>query len=397
MAELNPTRRSFVPFGYGFRPFFLLAGIYAIVSIGAWLWMHQQAASPFAPLLPQFWHGHEMVFGFMGAAIAGFLLTAVPNWTGSDGFSGAPLVGLTILWLAGRIAMAFIGSLPVVLVAIAELFFLPTLILMIAPLLLRAGNRNLPLLIVLAALWLADGLFIYAFGSNDPGLARTALLVALDLVLVLVTVIGGRIVPAFTRNALRQSGVDVSLSGNPVVERLVIVTMLAIVVGDLVAPDGFVAAVLAALAALIQARRLIGWQGWRMASKPIVWVLHVAYMWLPIGLAMKAVSLGAGSGWAGFWQHALGIGAAGTMILAVMTRAALGHTGRPLKVHSWITVAYLLLTASVVVRVFGAAALSLGYETVLTIAGALWIAAFVPYLVVYGPILLRPRIDGKPG
>ena len=212
-----------------------------------------------------------------------------------------------------------------------------------------------------------------------------------------VTVIGGRIVPAFTRNALRQSGVDASLPANPVVERLVVVTMLAIVVGDLVAPGGSVAATLAALAALIQAWRLINWRGWRMASKPIVWVLHVAYLWLPVGLAMKAASLGASSDWAGFWQHALGIGAAGTMILAVMTRAALGHTGRPLQVHATITLAYLLLTASVVVRVFGATTLSLGYATVLGISGALWIAAFAPYLIVYGPILLRPRIDGKPG
>ena len=397
MAELDPIRRSFVPFGYGFRPFFLLAGIYAVVSIVTWLWIYGQGAAPFAALLPQYWHGHEMIFGFMGAAIAGFLLTAVPNWTGEPGFSGAPLVGLTALWLAGRVAMALVGDLPVVLVAIAELLFLPALILMIAPLLLRSGNRNLPLLFVLAALWLADGLFLFAFHSEHPALARIALLVALDLVLVLVTVIGGRIVPAFTRNALRQAGADVSLPGNPVIERLVIVTMLTMVVGDLVEPGGKVAATIAALAAALQAWRLLGWQGWRMATKPIVWVVHVAYLWWPVGLAMKATSLGAGIAWAGFWQHALGIGAAGMMILAVMTRAALGHTGRPLQVHASITIAYLLLAASVVVRVFGATALSLGYSTAITIAAALWVAAFVPYLVVYGPILLRPRIDGKPG
>ena len=155
--------------------------------------------------------------------------------------------------------------------------------------------------------------------------------------------------------------------------------------------------VVALAACVLHAWRVLRWRGWLTRDMPIAWVLHVAYLWIPVGLGLKGLwllwQLQAGAG----WVHALTSGAYATMILAVMTRAALGHTGRPLQVHATITVAYLLLTASAVVRVFGATTLSLGYATVLGISGALWIAAFAPYLVVYGPILLRPRIDGKPG
>jgi uncharacterized protein involved in response to NO len=387
--------RAFVPFAYGFRPFFLLAGLHAAISIGSWVWLHRQGAAPFQSLPPQYWHGHEMTFGFTGAAIAGFLLTAVPSWTGKRGFSGAPVLVLTLLWMAGRFALFFLNTLPFAALAIAELLFLPALILMIAPILFRSANRNLPLLAILAMLWVADGWFLYGARIGDPSIGRDALLVALDLVLVLITIIGGRIVPAFTRNALRQASATVSLQPKPMIDRLVLVAMLAIVVGDIIAPGGKVAAGLAAIAAGLHAWRQSGWHGWRTFSQPIVWILHLAYLWLPLGFALKAATLG--FGWTGFWQHALGAGATGTMIIAVMTRAALGHTGRPLRVRPSIVVAYLLLTLSVIVRVFGPVTLPLDYGTVILSSGILWIAAFIPFLFVYGPILIRPRVDGKPG
>lgn len=395
--EKVTVARTLVPFAYGFRPFFLLAGLYAVISIVAWIWLHGQGANVFQPLLPQHWHGHEMTFGFMGAAIAGFLLTAVPSWTGEKGFSGPPLIVLTALWLAGRAAFLGFGNMPFAAVVVAELSFLPALVLMIAPLLLRSANRNWILLLVLAMLWLADAGFLYGIGYERPLMVRDALLVALDLVLILVTIIGGRIVPAFTRNALSQAGATLGLQPKPALERLVIALMLAVVLGDLVMPGSKPAALLAAIAAGLHLWRLAGWYGWRMRSQPIVWVLHLAYLWLPVGFALKAAALGADAGWAGFWQHALGAGAAATMILAVMTRATLGHTGRPLRVHPSITIAYLVLTLSVVVRVFGPSALPLDYRTVVLVAAALWVMAFMPFLAVYGPILLRPRIDGKPG
>ena len=394
---VDKVTKSWVPFAYGFRPFFLLAGLYALVSIVAWLWMYRSGSWPLPSAPPQYWHAHEMIFGFIGAAIAGFLLTAVPSWTGSRGFGGAPLVVLVLLWLGGRVVFSLGQIVPLWLLAGGELLFLPALMLAIAPMLLRSANRNWPMLVLLSAFWIADAAFIAGLALNDPQLSRTGLVAALDVVLVLITIIGGRIVPAFTGNALRARGVQASLRSTPLIERLVLLSMLAMLLGDAVFAEGPITMAIAAIAAVLQLWRLAGWRGWQTTGQPIVWVLHLAYLWLPLGLGLKAAWLAGGFDWAVHWQHALGAGAAAMMILAVMTRASLGHTGRPLKVHVSIAFAYGLLALAILVRVFGSAFLPLHYASVVLMAGVLWIAAFIPYLVVYLPILLRPRADGKPG
>jgi uncharacterized protein involved in response to NO len=392
----RPAKRL-VPFAYGFRPFFLLAGLFAAVAVTAWLWMYGAGVVADSRVPPPYWHGHEMIFGFIGAAIAGFLLTAVPSWTGSRGFSGWPLVLLTVLWLAGRIAFGLGGQVPFALLAVAELAFLPAVMLFVAPSLIRSGNRNTPLLAVLFAFWAMDALFLYGLATGKPASSGMALRGALGLVLLLITVIGGRIVPAFTRNALRQAGSDAAMRSNALVEKLVVPAMLGYAVVDMLVPAGAVTAWAAAVVALLQAWRLAGWQGLRTGSQPIVAILHVAYLWLPIGLALKAAFLLGGFAWAAYWQHALGAGAAGSMILAVMTRAALGHTGRPLRAHPVTVVAYGLLTAAVAVRVFGPGLWPGQYVAVVMTAGTLWLLAFLLYAVVYAPILMMPRADGKPG
>jgi uncharacterized protein involved in response to NO len=386
-----------VPFAYGFRPFFLVAGLFAALSVTAWLWVHGASAFPDARMPPQFWHAHEMLFGFIAAAVAGFLLTAVPSWTGSRGFSGLPLIVLTALWFAGRIAFSLGDALPFGLLAALELAFLPGLMLMIAPTLFRSSNRNTRLLLVLFAFWAMDALFLYGIATGDIAVSAAALRGALGLVLVLITVIGGRIVPAFTRNAIAQSGKDAVIRSHSLAEKLVVPAMLGFAIADLLSPTGTVTAAIAVLAAALQAWRLSGWQGLRTASQPIVWVLHVAYLWLPIGLALKAAFLLGGFAWAAYWQHALGAGAAGTMILAVMTRAALGHTGRPLRAHPVTVAAYWLLTVAVATRVFAPALLPAHYTAVVMTAGTLWFTAFLLYVAVYAPVLLLPRADGKPG
>ena len=388
---------SWVPFAYGFRPFFLLAGLYAVASILAWLWMSRTGSGVSPDMLPQHWHGHEIIFGFIAAAIAGFLLTAVPSWTGSRGFAGPPLVALVLLWLAGRIVFTPGLDVPGWLLAAGELGFIPGLLLAIAPSLLRATNRNWPMLVLLALYWVADATFIHALTSRNHALASAALLAAMNVVLVLVTIIGGRVIPAFTRNALRAGGHQVAMRSTPMVERLVIPAMLAVLLCDAFLPGSAVTLLAIALATLLHTWRLSGWYGWRTARQPIVWVLHVAYLWLPLGLALKLAWLAGGFAWAAHWQHALGVGSAGMMILAVMTRAALGHTGRALQVKPLIVVAYGLLATAAITRVFGPALLPLTYATVILIAGALWVASFIPYIVIYAPILLRPRADGRPG
>jgi uncharacterized protein involved in response to NO len=393
----QPESTRFALFDYGFRPFFLLCGLLALAIVPLWLFRFAHASVPFGALPGVYWHAHEMLFGFIGAAIAGFLLTAVPSWTGSPGFAGRPLIIMVSLWLAGRIAMAMTDVLPFWLAASIELALLPMLLILLAPPIVRARNRNLPILGVITVLWLIDAAFMRALGKGDILLAAGAARVAVDLVLVLVVVIGGRIVPAFTGNALRRLGADVAPVSRGWLEIIAIGSVVAITLCDLFFPDTTAAGVLAAIAAAAHAVRLAGWRSFRVRGEPILWVLHVAYAWVPIALALKSAWLLGDAGFATKWQHALTYGAFGTMILAVMTRASLGHTGRPLVVTRSIAVAYVLLTAGAVLRVFGGALVPEHYLLTLSASGLAWSAAFAIFVWVYGPILMSPRIDGRQG
>jgi uncharacterized protein involved in response to NO len=388
---------AFALFAYGFRPFFLAAGVYALLGLTAWLWMYTTGVHPLPSQPAQFWHGHEMLYGFICAAIAGFLLTAVPSWTGARGFAGRPLILLAALWLIGRLAFAAAAVLPLQIVAVCELAFIPALAGFLAPPLLRASNRNSPLLLVLASIWLTDVVFLYAQMRGDVLLARTTLLVAIDIVLLLVTVIGGRIVPAFTTSGLRARALVPDLRTSRWVDGIVIAAMIAVVFVDIVAPWHRVAGGVAAAAAIAHAARLIGWRSWRTSGEPLVWSLHLAYAWLPAGLTMKALYLAGNVAWAAHWLHALTIGVAAAMILAVMTRASLGHTGRPLLASRLIGGAYILLSLAAVMRVFAPVLAPGAYQWSVMVAGALWICAFAIFIMVYTPVLLRPRIDGRQG
>jgi uncharacterized protein involved in response to NO len=391
-----PARTDWVPFAYGFRPFFLAAIAWALVAIVAWTVVRAVGAMPLPHLPPQLWHGHEMLFGFFTAAIAGFLLTAVPGWTATRVFAGWPLALLTLLWLLGRTAFAFANALPSWFVALAELPFLPALAGMVAVPLLRARNRNMPLLLVLVALWLVDATFVYAMTLGKLPLASSMLRVGLDIVLLLITVIGGRVVPSFTAGALRRRGIEAPIRSHVAVEAITITAMVAVVAVDLIAPAHSVAAIVAAVAALAHLIRLSGWRGTLTLGEPIVWVLHLAYLWLPVGLALKAVSLMTGTDWAAGWLHALTTGAASMMVVAVITRASLGHTGRELTVSLAVAISYAVLGAAAVARV-AATALGSLQEWALGLAAVLWTIAFAILLFTYGPILLRRRVDGREG
>jgi uncharacterized protein involved in response to NO len=384
-----------VPFAYGFRPFFLVSLVYAAVAVVAWLVIRDTQALPLPTLPPQMWHAHEMLFGFIGAAIAGFLLTAVPSWTGVRGFAGWPLAILCAIWLAGRVAFASAAHLPIEVLAVIELLFLPCLAAFIAPPILRSLNRNTFVLGVLALLWLADAVYLCAFAQGDSVLATRALYGGIDLVLVLITVIGGRIVPAFTANALRSGGQATAMRSYRWLEPIVIGAMVAMALADVLLLSRTPVAVLAGIAAIAHAIRLSGWQGRRTFSQPIVWILHAGYAWLPVGLALRAVYLFYGFDWSARWLHALTMGAASTMIVAVITRASLGHTGRMLKVDRSVAVAYGMILVATLVRVFGS--VFLPYEVSVWVAGVVWLGAFALLLVRYVPILLLPRVDQRPG
>ena len=384
-------------FRYGFRPFFLAAGLSALVLVPWWASSFAFGAPLGTGWPPTLWHGHEMLFGFIVAAIAGFLLTAVPSWTGQRGFAGRSLVLLTVLWVLGRLFVASSASWPMAFVAGVDLSFLPILAAMVALPLLRARSRNTPLLMVLAVLWLCDAAFYWALRGGNAPAASHALLIGIDVMLVLVTVVGGRIVPAFTTSALKASGGEVGPRAWTGVTPVTIGLMVAVAAADVLWPNSAATGLIAAAAALAQGTRLLQWRPLRALRMPIVWVLHLAYAWLPIGLALKAVALLAGAAIAAFWLHALTIGALATMILAVMTRAILGHTGRPLVVATPIAIAYGLLSAAAVVRVFGLAWIGRSYLGVIVLSAMLWTAAFALFIAIYAPMLLSPRVDGKPG
>lgn len=390
-------------FSYGFRPFFLGSAVYAALAMGIWIaWIGATSAgwsgswlpvvgSPFA------WHAHEMVFGFAAAAIGGFLLTAVPNWTGALPLSGPPLIFLFMMWLIGRVAMGFSALLPYPLVAALDVAFLPILGGFAArQLFVRPAPRNLVFLVLVAALTLCNLAFHAGNGDYlaiDPvGAIRASVL----FVIVMVAIVGGRIIPAFTHNWLH--------GNRPTAQRpqrivwLDIASLLSLAVFALLyaaGAGGWLAGAAALIAAAFNCARLVLWRGLSTRREPIVWILHLGYAWIVVGLALSAVAEFTGLVPTAVVTHALGTGAIGTMIMAVMSRASLGHTGRRLIAPRRIVWAYYLLTAAALLRVAGPMLASDIYAATLAAAGLLWIGAFLLFTLVYAPILTTPRVHTK--
>ncbi|GAA0568078.1 NnrS family protein [Craurococcus roseus] len=399
-AAQRRARPSRLPalFAYGFRPFFLLAGGWAPLVVALWVAGIVGLGVPDGPLPLVRWHAHEMLAGFVGAAMIGFVLTAVPNWTARRGYAGAPLVALVALFVAGRLALLPGSPVPAGLAAPLALSALPATLLLVLPALLGAGNARLfgPPLLVLG-FWAGDLLMLgEAAGWWRGETWRAGQLLSADVALVLVGLIGGRIIPSFTLNALRKTDRPAEPKPLPGVDVAAVLSLVAVALVDLAAPGGALAGGVAALAAALAAVRLSRWHGLRTLGRPILWVLHLAYAFVPLALATKAAWLLAGAPWAAHWLHLQGAGALAMMILAVMTRATLGHTGRDLAASPATVLAYVLLALAALSRAFGPALAGGGPEP-LALAGALWIAAFALFLWVYAPILLRPRPDGKPG
>ncbi len=358
------------------RPFFLAAGLYAALAMLLWV----PALHGALPLTPA-WHGHEMLFGFGTAALAGFLLTAVPNWTGRPPLRGLPLAALALLWLLGRPAVA------VPALALADLLFLPVLAVVVGRMILAAGNRrNLMVPVVLLAL---AGFNLAWHLGHAPALGATAYLYG-----ALIALIGGRIVPAFTQNAVRAAGDPQAAATTPAgLDRLAVPAALAVPLLELVLPGHAATGAVALLAGLLLLARMRGWLSLHPTTlrTPLLWVLHVGYLWLPVALLLKAAADLGGLVAPTTALHAMTAGAIGTMILAVASRAALGHAGRPLRATPPTVVAYVLVILAALVRLLFPTAPGLDA------AGALWVAGWALFSVAYWPILTRPRNDGRPG
>lgn len=375
LGPVTDTWRGPALLASGHRPFFLFAGLYAAVAPILWL----LAWRGYLPLTSA-WHGHEMLFGFAVAAIAGFLQAAVPKWTDGQVYRGGRVAFLAALWLLGRAGMAIPG------LEWLDLLFLPVLAFFVGRQILRTHNaRNYVVPAMLVALWGLDA--FYHFGN--PSLA---LRVGIYVVAVLVALIGGRIVPTFTQNALRSSGHPGIVCQTPRwLDVLAVPAVIAVAVTELALPMTVWSGAAAALAGGVLGLRMLGWQTWKTRPLPLVWVLHAGYVFLPLGLILKAVADFGGPIGPFAALHALTAGAIGVMILAVASRAALGHSGRPLKPSTATVVAYWLVIAGALLRV------SWPHPHVVTTSGVLWALGFAVFSVVYWPILTRPRIDGQPG
>lgn len=379
---LGPTSdawRGPVFLASGHRPFFLATAVWAAVALPLWL-LAWRGLLP----LSSSWHGHELVFGFAVAAIAGFLQAAVPKWTGQPLYRGDRVAWLAALWLLGRLAMAADLWLPGA--ARLDLLFLPLLAFFIGRDIVRAKNtRNYPVVGVLLGLWGLDAL--WQFGQ--PALALRA---AVYLVVALIALIAGRIVPSFTQNALRQAGRPEATCKTPkALDVLAVPSMLAVVVTELLAPLSPASGVAALVAGVLLGTRMAGWLSWQTRALPLVWILHVGYAFLPLGLVLKAISDFGGPVGVFAALHALTAGAIGVMILAVASRAALGHSGRPLQPSRATVAAYYLVISGALLRTFG------WHPHATLTAGVLWALGYAVFAVVYFPILTRPRIDGQPG
>ena len=389
-AVSNPAldrRRNYAGpalFSYGFRVFFLCASLWATFGVFIWLPIYLGYAPFVTAFVPRDWHVHEMIFGYAAAAIAGFLLTAIPNWTGRLPVNGWPLAGLAALWLAGRIAILASSSLGPLVTAAIDVSFLATLAFVCAREIVAGKNwRNLRVLGVIAALTAANVFFhaeVHVIGAADNSLR-----LAFSTAIVLICLIGGRIVPSFTNNWLARNNpgrMPVPFSRYDAVTLAASIVALALWI---VAPTAEWAGAALLAAGAMQAFRLWRWVGYRAAGDPLVLVLHVAYAFVPLGFVLTGLStISSVPATAGI--HAWGAGAIGLMTLAVMTRASLGHTGHALLAGPVTQASYGSVFIGAVLRILAAV---LGNVLVLEVAGILWILGFVLFATAYGPLLVR--------
>lgn len=379
----------------GFRPFFLAAGVWAAAALLLWIVMLMQGMAPPSRFDPLSWHIHEMLFGFVMAAIGGFLLTAIPNWTKRPPIGGSPLALLAGLWLLGRLACLVSALIPAGLATAADLAY-PTLLCAVAAREIGAGRnwRNLPMVMPVALLGAANLLMhleARGIGVLSAGLGWR---LGLAATLVLISAVGGRIVPSFTRNWLARRGGRQLPALAGAVDRAALGTLHAGLVGWAFLPDLPFFGLLLVIGAVLNLWRLARWRGHLTLAEPLLLILHVGYGWLVFGAALLGLSALGLEVPQSAAIHALTAGAIGTMILAVMTRATRGHTGRELAADPVTTAIYLLVSLAAICRV--AALFGAGWTMPLLIAsGSLWIAAFGLFVVVYGPMLVGPRLDAR--
>ena len=390
LARRATNRRATALWSLAFRPFFLAASVWSVLALALWIAMLLTGVSQPSRFDPVSWHIHAMLFGFVLAAIAGFILTAIPNWTDRVPIRGAALSRLVLLWLLGRIACFVSSFLPLWLAALADVAFPFVLCAVVAREIVAARNwRNLVMPVPIGVLGIANLLMYLAVGGSGVP-AGLGWRLAIFAIIVLVSAVGGRIIPTFTRNWLVMRGSDGPPSAHGPIDRMALGTLHAGLLGWVFFPETMPIGVLLLIAAALNFWRLARWRGLATLAEPLLTVLHLGYLWIPVG----AVLLGAAT-LTDFVPeaaaiHAFTAGAIGTMVLAVMTRVSRGHTGRPLQADRPTAMIYLTITAAAVARVAagfaGPASLVL-----LAVSAVLWVTSFALFIFYYGPMLVYPR------
>lgn len=388
-APRKPAQSGTAWLNLGFRPFYLSAAAFAALAVPWWMLQRDGNLLPLA-LGGRLWHAHEMLFGFVVAVITGFLFTAGKVWTGLPTPQGRVLLGFVLLWLGARLLLPFW---PGWLAAGVDLALLPLVAGVLGRLVWRSQTwRHLPIVGLLLGLAACNLIFHLARAGLLDSEPYTALHAALGLVVLIVATIAGRVIPGFTTNAVPQAPVR----RRPRLDIAALAALALALLATVSAPNAGMTAALCLLAALLHLERLRLWMPFSTLGKPILWVLHLAYLWIPLGLLLlAAAALGyvpAAIAW-----HALGVGAMSGMISGMITRTALGHTGHPLRAGPGEIALYLLIQAAVLARVLPALFFPQHYEAALWLSAACWSLAFLIYFAGYFGRLTQPRADGRPG
>ena len=391
ISELSPNNaRGFSLLALGFRPFFLAAGIFAVLLMAVFILGVQTGIWHYNYFPLPLWHAHEMLFGYTVAVITGFLLTAVRNWTGMQTAKGYPLLALLLLWLAGRIVSA-VPNVAEWLVVFIDMAFLPVLALVVARPIIKAKQmRNLSVPMVLLLIAVGNGMLYAEMLGYSEGM--NGLWFAVGAILMLVSLIAGRVMPFFTGRALSSA----QIRKFPVIELLATPVIALWMVVELMIPDSPASAVVAIAAVVLHAVRLYGWSCRGVWSEPMLWMIHLAYGWLVGGFLLVALA-GFDIGSKLLALHGWTVGAIAMFTLGMMARVALGHTGRPVSAHPLMVWSFLLLAASSLIRVFMPMLFPSIADVVLLVSAVGWISAFALFVWIYTPYLIRPRVDGAEG
>lgn len=388
---MNKTKLDYPIFALGFRAFFALAGLFALALIALWTSLFDGSLVIDNYYPATYWHAHEMLLGYSMAVIAGFLLTAVKNWTGVQTLQGSQLAGLCILWVYGRIVPFYSELLPDFLIALIDFSFLPVLAYFIAiPILQAKKFKNLFFVALLLLMALGNGCVhaeILGYGETT---AWVGLQMVVAIIIMIILIIAGRVFPFFTERGLK----GVITISSPIIEKLSIITSALVFILLIFDKDGLILTVTAVLAVIFHLIRVSNWYDPKIWYVPLLWVLYMGYGWIILGfvfIALNSVSLVTSS----LAIHAFTVGGIGVLTLGMMARVSLGHTGRVLKASNTIAMAFALINIAAVFRVVMPAIFPDWYSSFLLFSTYSWLAAFSFFIVIYLPILSSARMDGK--